>query len=80
MRTGLLLDVVPRLRLRVRARNPRHLEHAHDPVQQPVDDLEPGGLVAPDRCGVADVARLPLARLVLEDDVRSLKDLDRERV
>ena len=45
-----------------------------------MDHLEAGGFVAPERRGVADVARLALSRRVLEDDVGRLEDLDREGV
>ena len=72
-----LLDVIPRLRLLIRARYPRHLQHLHNPVEKPMDDLEPSRLVAPQRSSVADVACLALSRSVLEDDVGRLKDLNR---
>ena len=49
-------------------------------VEQPVDDLEPGGLVAPHGRGVADVARLALVRRVLEHHVRRLEHADRQWV
>ena len=43
-------------------------------------NLEPGRLVAPQRGGVPHVARLALARDVLEHDVGRLEDAQRERV
>ena len=43
-------------------------------------DLESGGLVAPERGGVPHVARLALARDVLEHDVGRLEDAQRQRV
>ncbi len=58
----------------------RHLEHRHGAVEQTVHDLEPGRLVAPQRRGMPLVARLALARGVLEHDVGRIEDAQRQRV
>ena len=83
-RTGSFLDIVPGYGGGggggLAAGDVRDLEHGHRAVEQAVHDLEAGGLVAPDRGGVPDVARLALARGVLEHDVGRLEYAQRERV
>lgn len=43
-------------------------------------DLKPSSLVAPHGRSVSDIARLALPFVIFDDNVTSLKDLDRERM
>lgn len=56
----------------------RHLEDLHDPVEQPVDDLETSLLVRIQRSGVPVVACFTFLSAVLHRDVRSLEDFERQ--
>ena len=78
--TAALLDVVPSVCLVICAGNPRHFQHLHHPIKQPMHNFKASGLVAPDCSSVSHILRLALNLLVLEDDVGRLKDSDGKRV
>lgn len=78
--TARLLDIVPSLRLRVRARNVRDLEHLHRSIQHPMDNLKASRLVTPYSRRMSLIPRLALPRRIFEDDLRGFEYLDRQRM
>lgn len=75
-RTFSFLNIVPSFSLVIRRRYPGYIQHLHNPIQHPVYNFEPSGLVAPNGSCVADVLGLSFERRVFEDHIGGLEDFD----
>lgn len=78
MRTFGLLQIVSRLFLVVITTDTWNLKHFHCPVQYTVYNLKPGGLVTPNGAGMPNIARLTLARKILDNYVARFENSDRQ--
>jgi hypothetical protein len=79
-RTVRSLDVVPRLSLTRLANEVLDPQSEHQPIQQPMHNLEPSLPSAEHRRTPPHVPRLPLLPRVFDDDVGNLEDSEREGV